>query len=241
MKFHHDTRLVHGRPLRLRLRHSKRARRLHVQVSAREGVVVIIPRHATLADVDEVFNSEADWVARRVDHYDVWDGPRRRSWVTGSELTVLGRPLRLELTPLPANRSRTRVEQVDGCLRFDLAPSRLLDPRPEIERWLRRFAGRHLRERTAALGEITGLVPRKVIVGERITRWGSCTSGGTISYCYRLVMAPAEVVDSVVVHELCHLVHGGHGPRFWNLLRELYPDYDRCNVWLREHGHELEI
>ena len=88
---------------------------------------------------------------------------------------------------------------------------------------------------------MTGLVPRRITVGERITRWGSCSSSGSISFCYRLVMAPAEVVDSVIIHELCHLVHGGHGPRFWQLVVEYCPDYEQHRAWLREHGKDLEI
>jgi len=126
-------------------------------------------------------------------------------------------------------------------LRLELPAMELLDPRPALERWLRRVAGQELRRRTAEHAECTGLVPDRVIVGERTSRWGSCSSRGTVSYCYRLVMAPPAVVDAVVIHELCHLRHGNHGVRFKSLVKKHCPDHDQLMAWLRKHGHELEL
>ena len=129
----------------------------------------------------------------------------------------------------------------DDRLHLELPPADLLDPRPALERWLRTFARRHLRERTAVLADRTGLVPQRIMVGERTSRWGSCSRQGTVSFCYRLVMAPPAVVDAVVIHELCHLAHLDHGPRFHALVAELCPDHDAHMAWLRQHGGELEL
>ncbi len=236
-----ETRLVQGRPLRLCLRRSARARRLSIQVSARQGIEVVIPPRATLSDVDELLTLKERWLARQADHYGVWSGPRRRAWATGSELAVLGTPRRLELVALADGRARTRSELSDTTLRLELSPTDLLDPREALERWLRRFAGIHLRECTDRLARVTGLSPQRVMVGERTSRWGSCSQSGTISYCYRLVMAPPRVVDAVVIHELCHLEHPNHGARFYRLVRNHCPDHDACMDWLRDHGFELEL
>jgi predicted metal-dependent hydrolase len=241
MSTREETRLVLGRPLRLRLRRSTRARNLHVLVSARDGVEVVVPRRATLRDVDALLAEKARWIARQADHYQVWNGPRRRSWATGSELPVLGVARRLVVAPLPEGRIRPRAELGEQELRLELPGAEVLDPRPALERWLRRFAAGHLRERTAALAAATGLRPRRVMVGERRSRWGSCSHRGTISYCYRLVMAPTGVVDAVVTHELCHLRHPNHGRRFYALVRRHCPDHDRQMDWLRRHGGELEL
>jgi len=234
-------RLVGGRPLRLRLRRSARARRLSVQASPRDGIEVIVPRRATWREVEELLAGSERWLASQADRYGIWNGPRRRAWATGSELVVLGRPLRLEVVPLPAGRSRPGAEQRDGTLRLLLPPPEVLDPRPAVERWLRGFSGRHLRARTAELGDRLDLQPRRVVVGERTSRWGSCSGRGTLSYCFRLVMAPPAVVDAVIVHELCHLAHGNHGPRWRALVERHCPDHDAQMDWLREQGGTLEI
>jgi predicted metal-dependent hydrolase len=236
-----ETRIIDGRPLRLRLRRSARARRVGVTVTARRGVEVVVPRRATLREVDELLTAHSHWLARQADRYAVWDGPRRRSWATGSEVPLLGERLRLAIAPLPPGRVRPKAEVDCGRLHLHLPPAEVLDPRPALERWLRGVAGDHLRRRTAAIAERVALHPRRVIVGERISRWGSCSGRGTISYCYRLVMAPREVVDAVVVHELCHLAHANHGPRFQALVRRHCPDHDLHMDWLRRHGGELEI
>ncbi len=236
-----DMRLVQGRPLKLQLRRSGRARRLTVHVGARRGVEVVMPRWATLVDVEELLTASEEWLAAQADTYGVWNGPRRRSWADGDLLPLLGDELVLELALLEPGRQRPRSELRPGVLRLELPAPELLDPRPALERWLRGFAGRELRRRTDHWAEVTGLYPNKVIVGERTSRWGSCSSRGTISLCYRLVLAPPPVVDAVVIHELCHLVHANHGRRFHALVGRFCPDHDEWMDWLREAGHTLEI
>lgn len=233
--------LLQGRPLRLRLCRSARARNLRLTVSRRGGAVITLPRWATRRDVDRVLVEAQDWLVRQVTLHDVWDGPRQRSWTSGSELTVLGRRVRLELRPLTDGRRRRRAALTADALRLDLPIDEFLDPRPALERWLRGFAGGHLRERTRAFGCALGLQPGRILVGERRTRWGSCSGRGTISYCYRLVMAPAAVVDAVVIHELCHLVHPDHGPRWRAMVEAACPQHEEHMAWLRRHGEDLEL
>ncbi len=76
------------------------------------------------------------------------------------------------------------------------------------------------------------------IAGQR-TRWGSCSARGTLSFNWRLALAPAEVFDYVAVHELCHLREPNHSPRFWALVAAARPGYREQRRWLREHGPEL--
>lgn len=236
--------LLQGRPLRLRLRRSRRARHLRLVVSPRQGAEVVMPVWATRRDVDQLLNRSADWLAAQATEQGIWDGPRLRSWASGSVLPLLGRDRRLELRVLQDGGSRGfrgRAVIEEDRLRMCLQPAELLDPRPALERWLRCFAGRYLRERTAILADHIGMRPRRLMVGERTTRWGSCSARGTVSYCYRLVMAPPAVVDAIVVHELCHLAHLDHGPRWRRLVDRHCPDHDRHMDWLTEHGHGLEL
>ncbi len=200
-----------------------------------------MPRSATRADVERLFSEATAWLVKQVERYRVWDGPVRRSYGTGSTLLIFGRARRLVLTVLPPGRVRPVADLTADVLHLSLPPQEVLDPRPAIIRWLRHLAGVSLRARVEALAASTGLRPARVVVGERVTRWGSCSTSGTISLCYRLVMALPAVADAVIVHELCHLRHHNHGPRFRGLVRRHCPDHDAHMAWLDDHGDSLEV
>jgi predicted metal-dependent hydrolase len=80
-----------------------------------------------------------------------------------------------------------------------------------------------------------------ITIREQKTRWGSCSSRGTLSFNYRLIYGPAGPLDYVVVHELCHLTHMNHSKDFWNMVERIMPDYRIYKQWLREHGQELTL
>jgi predicted metal-dependent hydrolase len=113
-------------------------------------------------------------------------------------------------------------------------------PPGDRERWYRRQARERLtasvQRESARLG-LDGW--RRIRIGDTRSRWGSCSARGTLSFSWRLVVAPSWVADYVVVHELCHLRHMNHSPRFWALVREAYPRHAEAQAWLRTHGPEL--
>ncbi len=94
-----------------------------------------------------------------------------------------------------------------------------------------------LAEREAAR---LGVSFERIAIRDQRTRWGSCSSRGTLSFNWRLVLAPPEVAEYVVVHELCHLREPNHSPRFWQLVADARPGYREQRRWLAEHGWELQ-
>ncbi|MGI8422303.1 MAG: M48 metallopeptidase family protein [Gaiellaceae bacterium] len=103
----------------------------------------------------------------------------------------------------------------------------------------RRRARRAIEQVARTEAERLGLRFAGIQIRDQRTRWGSCSSRGTLSFNWRLALAPAEVLDYVVMHELCHLREGNHSPRFWALLAAARPDYESPRAWLRKYGHEL--
>lgn len=88
---------------------------------------------------------------------------------------------------------------------------------------------------------ITGGHYTSITIRDQKTRWGSCSSRGTLSFNYRLIFAPPKVLDYVVVHELCHLTHMDHSKNFWNMVGSIMPEYKEYRQWLKEHGSELNL
>lgn len=231
--------LIKGRPLWYRVRRSRRARRPGVEVCRRDGVVVILPWRAASDVVPQLLTHWADWLEAKADQYGVRQGPTIRQYATGSVLSILGVPRRLQLSALPAGRRGFEAQLGSDTLSLIVPPACVFDPRPVLEKYLRRLAREHLIARVAFWAEKVGRVPQRVIVGERTSRWGSCSPRGTLSFCYRLIMAPPEVGDAVVAHEVCHLVHLNHGRRFHALLNRVCPGQDEAMTWLRNHEDDL--
>ena len=166
--------------------------------------------------------------------------PRARRWRVE---VPWGEPARLTV---PRWTSRAEVERV------------LAEQRPWIEEQRRRQVPRlglerlavdepearlGARELVSALAEEEaerlGVAYRRIRIGGQRTLWGSCSARGTLSFNWRLVLAPFEVLDYVVVHELCHLRVPDHSPRFWKLVERRRPHWRDQRAWLREHGPEL--
>lgn len=110
-----------------------------------------------------------------------------------------------------------------------------------LERRYRNMARELFTNRVAYYHKFTGGNYTSITIRDQKSRWGSCSSRGTLSFNYRLIFAPAGVLDYVVVHELCHLTHMNHSKDFWNMVESIMPTYKQYKNWLKEHGHELTI
>jgi predicted metal-dependent hydrolase len=114
----------------------------------------------------------------------------------------------------------------------EYAPRRLLD-------WLKRQAHLDLKAHVALHAKRLDLTPKRLFVRDQTTRWGSCSTSGALSFSWRLVLAPPFVLDYLAAHEVAHLGHMNHGPRFWGLVERTMPSHEDARSWLRKHGASL--
>ena len=126
---------------------------------------------------------------------------------------------------------------VPGVVWIGLQPR--LAPARDVESWYREEARTHITAAAARESPRLGVRPGRIGIRDPRTRWGSCSARGNLSFSWRLVIAPAEVLEYVVVHELCHLRELNHSKRFYRLLDEARPGWRLHSAWLREFGHEL--
>lgn len=216
----------HEEPLRYAIRRSTRARRVRVTVDHDGAVEVVLPQRAAEREAQRAVVELRGWIERR--RRDVAHRQERMSRPAGT-VPFLGADL--ELRP---EAGRTRVHRRGEVL---LVPAD--DPAGALERWYRRAARAEIAPRLDEAAAAVGRPWTTLTIRNQRTRWGSCTAGGAMSFNWRLLLAPADVLDYVVWHEACHLVHLDHSPRFWGLLAALRPGYREPQRWLRANGAGL--
>ena len=114
------------------------------------------------------------------------------------------------------------------------------DPRTAyLEKKYRQAAKRYIYERVEYYIEMIGGHYSSIRIGDQKTRWGSCSNNGTLSFSWRLMLAPPRILDYVVIHEICHLTYMDHSKNFWDLVSVYDPDYKEHRKWLKENGDSL--
>lgn len=108
-----------------------------------------------------------------------------------------------------------------------------------LEKRYRNLARECITKRASYYAAQLGVTYSSIRIAEQKTRWGSCSSRGTLSFHWRLILAPPAVMDYVVVHEVCHLIHMDHSPDFWAEVESLMPDYKVYKTWLKKNGLAL--
>lgn len=115
------------------------------------------------------------------------------------------------------------------------------EQRAGLERRYRQAAKEYFPKRVEYYAQQLGVSYGRIRIAEQKTRWGSCSGKGTLSFNWKLMLAPPKVLDYVVVHELCHLKEMNHSSRFWKLVEEIMPDYKEYRTWLKENGTTLQL
>ena len=220
-----------------RVRRSPRARHARVQVDA-EGVEVVVPRRFPMRDVEPLLHEKRPWIERTLRRMEAaraeFPPPRLED---GGEVPYLGERLGLRVRAEPG-RLRAHVARRNGALHVVLGEQPLRDA---LEAWYRRRARVEVAARLDAAVTRAGVRYTRLSIRGQRTRWASCSAGGAMSFNYRLLLAPAEILDYVVEHEVVHLEVHDHSPRFWAVLASRSPDWREHEHWLRRHGHALHL
>ena len=216
-------------------RSARRKKTVAVTVDPAGGVLLVAPEHFTTSRLDAVVRRKAAWIVQRRRHVEAHDPPLSpREFVSGESVLYLGRHYRLKV-----HRRETGDAKLRGGWLHVPAPAgagQTAAVRSALVTWLRRHAAERLPERVAAWRAKAGVAMPRVVIADQQKRWGSCDRNGTIRLNWRIIQAPMRLVDYVVVHELVHLRHRGHGRDYWQALGKIMPDYERRREDLRQRG-----
>jgi predicted metal-dependent hydrolase len=224
---------VAGRSLPLRIVENDRARRLTLRIdTGGRGLRITIPPGLARREVDRFLHNHQDWLEQRLKVI-----PRRPRVRPGIKLPLRGVPHLI--IHEPSTRGTVKV------VRDEAGPLLVVHgERPHLPRRVADFLKREARRRIEVLVEkhttAIGKRARAIRYRDTTSRWGSCTADGTLSFSWRIMMAPPAVINYLVAHEVAHLKQMNHGPKFWKLCQELCPDTEECRAWLKRNGGALQ-
>ena len=224
-----------------RIRRSDRARHARIVVDA-DGVEVVVPRRMALRHVEPFVREKQAWIERTLRRYQdaALDGDVVVDLRDGGEVPYLGDQLDLDVRVEPG-RTRPHVRRRGDVLTVKVATRGRDAIRDALERWYRREAREEVEWRLDAAVARAGTSYSRLTIRQQRTRWASCSSNGSMSFNWRLLLAPPEILDYVVEHEVAHLEVLDHSPRFWRLVRSRVPDYKAHERWLRRNGPGLRL
>ncbi|MBN8968194.1 MAG: M48 family metallopeptidase [Rhizobiales bacterium] len=217
----------------VQLRRHRRARRytLRIHPSARQAILTMPPR-GTLADAKDFAERHGAWIAARLGGL-----PKAAPFATGTTLPLRSTPHKI--VHRACERGTVWTETRDSGEKILCVAGGL----PHIERrvldYLKREARHDLTKASARYAEILGVKVKRITIRDQSSRWGSCTSAGSLSFSWRLILAPPYVLDYLAAHEVAHLVEMNHSPRFWKVVGRICPATERAKKWLDTHGNDL--
>ena len=220
-----------GEVYRVALKRMATSRRFTLRVrAASRDVLLTMPSRSTLKAAREFAERHAGWIGARLARL-----PRPIAFAHGETIPLRG--VDHTIVHRPTARGVVWIEAGETqrlCVSGE---------KPHVARrvgdYLKREAKRDLEIAVARHAARLNVTPRRIVVRDTASRWGSCSTTGTLNFSWRLILAPAYVLDYLAAHEVSHIVHMNHSPMFWKLTRRLFPETETAEAWLKTNGAGL--
>ncbi len=222
----------------------KNKKNVTIMVNGISGVKVTAPKSMNKTQIEEIVNKKASWIYKKWKEFEEKrEQHHPKLFEPGDAILYLG-----ESFPLQINGNETLKHaklSFDGSVFIANIPHHLSTEDRKVvfenlfTKWYISKGHSIIARRLEFYCSIMKLYPTKFAVKQQKKRWGTCTGKGALYFNWRLMMAPIDVIDYVVVHELAHLKHFDHSPRFWKLVEKTMPDYKMKKDWLKKNGFML--
>lgn len=224
-------------------------RRLSMSVQLNDEIRISAARSTRKNEILQFLGFQKGWIEKRLEkNSQLRIQYPKKAYFAGESFLYLGQRLQLEFMEAQKRYGQISVDQkllkVEipqmGARHFnaDVSHPELAEP---LRNFYRHQGRKRIEARTKVFSEKMNLFPKELTFRSQKTRWGSCSASGNLSFNWRLIVAPPEVIDYVIVHELAHLKHHNHSQNFWNLVASVLPDYRNLRKWLRDHQLEADF
>ena len=220
--------IIEGYPLPVEIKRHARARHISLRLHSTKGrIVITLPLRGSIRASLQFLDAKKEWVLAQIDKL-----APTNVLADGCIITVLGNPIRV--IHAPGKRGMAWIKEdklyVTGDAEF-------------LTRRVRDFLKSHAKKILSEMARSAALKIDKSIlridIRDMHSRWGSCASDGRLCFSWRLILAPKEVCEYVVAHEVAHLAHLNHSAAFWKVVDSLHEDKEAAQNWLKKHGRDL--
>ncbi|AZL85001.1 M48 family peptidase [Aliivibrio salmonicida] len=216
------------------------SRRKTASIKVEEGkVIVVVPRKLDLERIEKLITDKHQWIIEKIALNQHATPMNAREYVSGEAFPYLGRNYRLKVVA----GDLTQTKLIAGRILVTVP-----DPKHQpqyinraLVNWYKRNAEKKIREKVHRYAPMVGVETAVIRIKEFKSRWGSCTPYGDLEFNWLIMQAPNRVVDYVVIHELCHLIHHDHSPQFWKEVERVMPDFQEQKLWLKNNGYSLSV
>jgi predicted metal-dependent hydrolase len=217
----------------VRLRRHRRARRytLRIHPTDREAILTMPPR-GTLSEARDFAQLHGGWIAARLGRL-----PKAAPFHAGTIVPLRGVPHRI--VHRPGVRGTVWPETRDSGERILCVAGAAEHVERRVHDYMKREVRADLQEAVQSCAEALGVKVKRLSIRDQSSRWGSCTSAGSLSFSWRLILAPPFVLDYLAAHEVAHLVEMNHSVRFWKVVARICPSMERARKWLDTSGNDL--
>jgi hypothetical protein len=217
----------------IRLRRHRRARRytLRIHPTDREAILTMPPR-GTIPEAREFAQLHGGWIAARLGRL-----PKAAPFQSGTVIPLRGVPHRIVHRSGERGTVWTETRESGDKVLCVAGGYDFIDRR--VHDFLKREARKELQKSAQDYAEALGVRVKRISIRDQSSRWGSCTSAGSLSFSWRLILAPPFVLDYLAAHEVAHLVEMNHSARFWRVCGKICPSMERAKKWLDTCGNDL--
>ena len=234
-----------NRRINFEIKRGNRKKSVAIHVHPKAMVTVLTPQHLDKEKIRMIVQKKAKWIIEKQGQIrNNGDSNPVKEFVSGESFPYLGRHYRLKVvksTSVIEGKcklvNRRLVVEVNG--KSDSENGKTAIKRALMD-WYLNQAEEKIEERASRFAKLIGKRPASIKIKNQERRWGSCSKNGEIRFNWKIVMAPASVIDYVVTHELCHLIYQHHSTRFWQKVQSIIPDYKRRRQWLKSFSVQTD-
>ena len=216
-----------------------RKRKKTISLHIREGgkIFVYAPYYTPKCEIEGFIREKRSWIVKKISEKERRPKETEKAFLPGEKFLYLGEWYPLETGDCPHKKNRLTL----SFGRFILDKDHIKEARNLFIQWYKGEAREKIAGRVHYHSQRLQLLPTGTKITSARWRWGSCSHDNRLSFSWRIIMAPLNIIDYVMIHELVHIKEKNHSKRFWNYMASVLPDYRKDRLWLKQNGHLLRF